>query len=366
MRPIFSGKTLTQYNSTLDNYLESLYLRLNDVAGNGDVVNLTHYLWAFTNDVMVSYLVEENYGFLRVFDLETVHDKTRAFNAIDLATILRCMPPVKLLLDAFPVIRSYSPLGWLDTLVSKHVTTMVKSWDDENSHEGILSRMFKELGNETLTIQESSQAIFIGNESLLSNLTFLVHHLVQNPDCVKRIRSELDALDLGLFGHRIWRDPRLLHLKYLDAVCKESTRLSSPGWHRQPRQSRTPVDYYETVIPPMTSLSFTLRLLEHDPELYPDPNSFIPERWLGISESSKEARNKTVTFGTGTRTCLGQHIAQRVLRKAIASLVYNFNISLWDEKLDIAEGYRYLNTYPKKGHEGYLKVKLTPRFGHQT
>ncbi|GJC89399.1 hypothetical protein ColLi_12237 [Colletotrichum liriopes] len=56
-------------------------------------------------------------------------------------------------------------------------------------------------------------------------------------------------------------------------------------------------------------------------------------------------------------------IAHRVLRKTVAFIVYNFNISLWDEKLDKMEGYRYLDTYPKKGHEGYMRVRLTPRFG---
>ncbi|KAH0420722.1 cytochrome p450 [Colletotrichum camelliae] len=357
-------KTLAQFTPTLDSHLESLYKRLNDVAGIEDAVNLTHYLWAFTNDVMVSYLVEEDYGFLRIFDLEAVHNKTRAFSAIDLATILRCMPPIKFIFDVFPL-RSYSPLGWLDTLVSNHVKPIVKSWDDENSYEGILARMFNEIGNETLTIHESSQAIFIGNESLLSNLTFLLHYLVQNPDCIKKVRNELDTLDLGLYGHRIWRDPRVLQLKYLDAVCKESTRLSSPGWHRQPRQSQSLVPYQDSIIPPMTSMSFTLRLLELDPELYLEPSTFDPERWLGIDDDTKEARSRAVTFGTGTRTCLGQHIAQRVLRKTIACILYNFNVSLWDQKLDMATGYRYLDTYPKKGHEGYMKVRLSPRFEHK-
>ncbi|KAF4484538.1 Cytochrome P450 monooxygenase SAT11 [Colletotrichum fructicola Nara gc5] len=336
VRPIFSGKTLARFTPTLDGHLESLYKRLNDVAGTEDAVNLTHYFWAFTNDVMVSYLVEEDYGFLRIFDLEAVHNKTRAFSAIDLATVLRCMPPIKFIFDTFPILRSYSPLGWLDTLVRNHAKPIVKSWDDEISHEGILIRMFNEIGSEILTIHESSQAIFIGNESLLSNLTFLLHHLMQNPDCIKKVRDELDTLDSGLYGHRIWRDPRVLQLTYLDSI-----------------------------IPPMTSMSFTLRLLEHDPELYPEPNTFDPDRWLGIDEDTKEARSRAVTFGTGTRTCLGQHIAHRVLRKTIACILYNFNVSLWDQKLDMTTGYRYLDTYPKKGHEGYMKVRLSPRFEHK-
>ncbi|OLN87424.1 Trichodiene oxygenase 4 [Colletotrichum chlorophyti] len=363
MRPIFSGQTLAAFSNTMDNHLDTLCSRLADASGDGDAVNMTHYLWAFTNDVMISYLTDENYGFMNMFDLKAVHDSTRSFSAIDLATVLRCMPPFKIMMDLFPALRSYSPLGWLDTLVAAHIRPVVKSWDDENSHQGILARIFNELGNETIAIHESSQAIFIGNESLLSNLSFLLHHIIKNPECLKRVREELDTLDIGTYGHRIWRDSNLFRLRYLDAVCRESTRLSSPGWHRQPRQSQSPVDYQGTIIPAMTSMSFTLNLLEHDPALYPEPNVFKPERWLGTSEDAKAARSHSVTFGTGTRTCLGQHIAHRVLRKAVACLAYNFNLSLWDEKQDRLEGYRYLDTYPKKGHEGYLKVRLTPRFG---
>lgn len=92
---------------------------------------------------------------------------------------------------------------------------MVKSWDDENSHQSVLARIFNEIGNETQTVHESSQAIFIGNESLLSNLTFVLHHLIQNPECIKKIRSELDTLDIGTYGHRIWRDPKTAQLRYL-------------------------------------------------------------------------------------------------------------------------------------------------------
>ncbi|KAF6840541.1 cytochrome p450 [Colletotrichum musicola] len=362
MRPIFSGQALAQYTATLDNQLESLHTRLCQAAGDSEAVNLTLHLWAFTNDVMISYLVEENYGFLRVFDLQAVHDSTRASSAIDLATVLRCMPPIKLMFDVFPALRSYSPLGWLDSLIKSHVRPIAKTWDDENSHEGILARIFNEVGNETLAIHESSQAIFIGNESLLSNLTFLIHHLIKHPESVKKIRTELDTLDLGTYGHRVWRDPRVLQLKYLDAVCKESSRLSSPSWHRQPRQSSGPTFYRGMAIPAKTSMSFTLRLLELDADIYPDPNTFNPDRWLGFSDEAKASRSQAVMFGTGTRTCLGQHIANRVLRKAIAGIVYNFNFSLWDEKVDRMEGYRYLDTYPKKGQEGYLKVRLTPRF----
>jgi hypothetical protein len=59
-------------------------------------------------------------------------------------------------------------------------------------------------------------------------------------------------------------------------------------------------------------------------------------------------------------------IARHVLRKTMAALVYNFNISIWNGEKDRVEGYPYLATYPKKGHEGYLRVRLEPRFTSQS
>jgi cytochrome P450 len=55
-----------------------------------------------------------------------------------------------------------------------------------------------------------------------------------------------------------------------------------------------------------TSMSFTLRLLERDPQMYPEPESFNPERWLGQGPEARENKSRSVTFGTGSRTCLGQ------------------------------------------------------------
>lgn len=57
--------------------------------------------------------------------------------------------------------------------------------------------------------------MFIGNESLLSNLTCLLHYMIFNPDCVDQLREELDTLDVGTYGHRVWRDPKVLQLPYL-------------------------------------------------------------------------------------------------------------------------------------------------------
>ncbi|KAK0727601.1 cytochrome P450 [Lasiosphaeria miniovina] len=377
MQPLFSGATLSQFSATtMNSILDSLHNRLTDASrAVSGPVNATHYLWAYTNDIMVSYLVGEDKGYLGR-DLQVVHDELRAFSAIELATVLRTMPIAKKAIEVFPALRQYSPLAWLDNLVLENLKPMMKSYKDPEAHhekdrQSVLARLWTQLGQDAqIVAQEAAQALFIGNESLLSNLTFLLHNMMKNPGCIAKLRAELDNLDVSMYGHRIWRDFKVLRLLYLDTLCRESTRLSSPGWHRQPRQTAEPVDYKGTVIPPMTSMRFTLHMLEHDPLLYPEPNSFKSDRWLSNDAQSQKAMASSVTFGTGTRTCLGQFIARQVLRKTLAGLVYNFNFSLCEEGEGEGEGeskkggseFPYLTTYPRKWYEGFMHVRLTPRF----
>ncbi|KAK3366260.1 cytochrome P450 [Lasiosphaeria ovina] len=280
--PLFSGATLSQFSATtMNSILDSLHNRLTD-AGRAvpGPVNAMHYLWAYNNDIMVSYLVDEDKGYLR-HDLQVVHDELRAFSAIELAT-----------------------------LVLENLTPMMKSYKDPEAHheedrQSMLARLWIQLGQDT---------------QIVDNLTFLLYNMMKNPECIAKLRAELDNLD-GI----------------------DSPEL--PRWHRQPRQIAEPVDYNGTVIPPVTSMSFTLHMLEHDLLLYPEPNSFKPDRWLSTD---------------------AQSIARQVLRKTLAGLVYNFNFSLCEEgEGESKKGgseFPYLTTYPRKGYEGFMHVRLTPRF----
>lgn len=99
-------------------------------------------------------------------------------------------------------------------------------------NENVLARLWEELRDEQLVVQEAAQSIFIGNESLLSNLTFLLYYMIQNPECIKKLRAELDTLDHGIYGHQVWRDPKVMRLSYLVSLsqlllstCCETTEV---------------------------------------------------------------------------------------------------------------------------------------------
>ena len=60
-----------------------------------------------------------------------------------------------------------------------------------------------------------------------------------------------------------------------------------------------------------TIVSAWLSEMQRDPRIWPDPDAFIPERWLGDYKGVASDRKAFIPFSAGSRNCIGQ---QQVLR----------------------------------------------------
>jgi len=87
--------------------------------------------------------------------------------------------------------------------------------NDFHGADNVLSKLWQRMRNEEQVVQEATQIIAIGTEALLTNLLLLLHFAIKNPHCIQKIREELDGLKSKVYGHDIWRDPRVLQLEYL-------------------------------------------------------------------------------------------------------------------------------------------------------
>ena len=95
-----------------------------------------------------------------------------------------------------------------------------------------------------------------------------------------------------------------------------------------------------TMIIPSTWLSL------HDPEAYPEPNTYQPDRWLtGTAEG--QGKNWLV-FGTGPHYCIGQNYAilnlMLLLHKAAAELEWHHNVTAESEDIVV-----FATIFPKDG-----------------
>ena len=88
-------------------------------------------------------------------------------------------------------------------------------------------------------------------------------------------------------------------------------------------------------IPAGTIVGINPWVLQHNPEVFPNPAAFEPERWLE-TESSADAlavmEKHFFAFGAGSRVCIGRNISMIEMRKIIPQLLREFDVTIKGEK----------------------------------
>ncbi|GLA96146.1 hypothetical protein AtubIFM57143_003611 [Aspergillus tubingensis] len=172
-------------------------------------------------------------------------------------------------------------------------------------------------------VNEAYFFCFAGTDSTSYALSCATYYLLTHPNSAKKLREELESQPVNADG--IIEYQYLRNLPYLTAVIKESLRLSSPAPSRLPRiVPKGGIEVDGQLIPPgvsqgitlkiktdqanilaciQTAVSMSTRMIHFDPDIFPKPNEFNPERWFG--ESGKTLDKWNVAFSKGTRSCIG-------------------------------------------------------------
>ncbi|KAJ0349027.1 hypothetical protein KNSL1_005073 [Colletotrichum chrysophilum] len=80
-------------------------------------------------------------------------------------------------------------------------------------------------------------------------------------------------------------------------------------------------------LPYLSTVSQAIRTIHDNPDIFPEPQRFIPERWLG--ENGWELEKWFVPFSKGTRACIGLNVAYMEMYLCLANLFTRFNMSLY-------------------------------------
>ncbi|KAL1594123.1 hypothetical protein SLS59_008957 [Nothophoma quercina] len=129
------------------------------------------------------------------------------------------------------------------------------------------------------------------------------YHILANPSVLHRLNTELktcmaNPAELPPFN-------TLNNLPYLNAVVNEGFRLSHGVITRLQRIAPTEnlqVPNTSFVIPAGTPISMSSWLIHLNPELFPEPDNFRPERWL--EPGAENLKKYLVNFSRGSRICL--------------------------------------------------------------
>ena len=77
-----------------------------------------------------------------------------------------------------------------------------------------------------------------------------------------------------------------------------------------------------------------LRAILHDPEIYPEPEEFKPERFINEDGIVRDDPTLALVFGVGKRICPGRHIAEATLFILASSVLSAFNVTNANDEND--------------------------------
>jgi cytochrome P450 len=158
--------------------------------------------------------------------------------------------------------------------------------------------------------------IVAGHETTAMTIAFLVDNLYRSPHALARARDEAVQVEGSAAS-------ALATLPYLDAVAKETLRLR-PIVTEVMRTLRVPMALGDVEAPAGMHLGVSMALAHFDPEVYPDPQAFRPERFLERQFTPAEY----LPFGGGSRRCIGAAFADMEIRIAMATLLASFDVTL--------------------------------------
>lgn len=149
---------------------------------------------------------------------------------------------------------------------------------------------------------ELMTALVAGHETTASQLAWAFERLAREPSVVARLVEELDAGS----GNG-----------YLTATVHEVLRLRPVLPNAEPRLTKQPITIGGFTYPVGVALLASAYLVHHDPEIYPEPYAFWPERFLGTQPGTYT----WIPFGGGRRRCLGASFALQEMKIVLATVL---------------------------------------------
>ncbi|KAL0349927.1 UNVERIFIED_CONTAM: cytochrome [Sesamum radiatum] len=267
---------------------------------------------------------------LQVAALPNIADFFPFMAALDLQGLTRRMKELSKTFD-----------GFLERIIDDHI---------ENKQE---KKHAQDFVDTMMTIMESGEAGFefdrrhvkavlldmliAGMDTSSAVVEWTLSELIRHPKAMKKLQQELEQV-VGM--DQIVEESHLDRLEYLDMVVKETFRLH-PAVPILIHQSLEDCIVDQFHVPKGSRLIVNVWSIGKDPNVWREPQKFLPERFIGSNIDLRGQDFQLIPFGSGRRGCPGLQLGLTVVRLVVAQLVHCFDWELPDgmvaSELDMAE-----------------------------
>ena len=213
----------------------------------------------------------------------------------------------------------------------------------------------------------SQMKVFIlaGHDTTSSTLCYIYHTLSRNSSALQRVRAEHDDIfgpDLTQTKATMTANPHALNrLPFTLAVIKETLRLFPPASATREGEPGFFLTHEGHQYPTEGSTIWCAHQgIHREPLYWPQPDSFIPERWL-VSDGDPlhPVKGAWRPFEWGPRNCIGQELALLELKVVMVMTLRSFNITASYDVWDLAHGTKEPQTV--NSERAYYALKGTTR-----
>ncbi|XXG96814.1 Mitochondrial succinate-fumarate transporter [Hypoxylon texense] len=272
----------------------------------------------FTADIISQYSFGEPMGFIDQDGWEP-NFTTWVKSFFESAYTIRYVAPARILAQFAPLFANY--MGENIREVTRQMAVVIPRYIQKALDNPENGRVFADLIDSPMLPEEEKSMyrlsgegfnlLAAGTETTAATLTCITYYLLSQPEIYARLMKALEGVDpLNLK----WTD--LEQRPYLWAVIHEALRLTPGVSHRSARIARTEDLIYKSkdesvqwVIPRGTPIGMTSVINHSNEELFPNPDEYIPERWIIDGQPNYALEKFLISFGKGTRSCLGTQLA---------------------------------------------------------
>lgn len=194
------------------------------------------------------------------------------------------------------------------------LSTLVHGWDDRGS------------GLSDLEVRDQVVSLIAaGYETTSGAMAWLVHSVGSDPDLQRRLRAELDAAT----GGAALTAAALRDLPLLAATVTETLRLYPPA-AISARHVAQGFDFAGHRVAAGSLLVYSPYVTHRDPDIYDDPLTFAPERWL---DGARRPPHEYLPFGGGSHRCIGSAMATTELSVMLARLLARGTFAVEEQRV---------------------------------
>lgn len=213
----------------------------------------------------------------------------------------------------------------VNRMVADHRAAQQERADGDDGNGGLLDTLLAAVDEDGAGMSDQQvhdevmTVLLAGSETSAGTLAWLLHILSGDLELQRAIQAEADTVLQGRAPHAA----DLGSLPLMRRVVSETLRMYPASWLLG-RRTLQEIEIAGVAVPARAQVLLNFYALHRDPQAWPDPGRFDPDRW--IDPDPEVLRTHYLPFGMGPNVCVGEGFAWSLIMTTLAILASQYTI----------------------------------------